>query len=127
VTLDGIQAALVGRVGSDAVLRFTQAGTPMVRVAVAVSDSHAGTQWLSIVRFGNGAEDLVERLRKGTLVIAEGKLRLASWTASDGAEHHGLNLYATRLEAFPTSGSTSSTSRSTSSTSWLHATGRLRT
>jgi single-stranded DNA-binding protein len=98
----GIHAAFVGRCRSDPELRKTGAGKPFLRFYAVVEDRDRDgketSQSVSVAYFGEEAEERAAELRNGGSVYAEGGLRLASWTAADGTERHGLNLTAWRLE-----------------------------
>ena len=71
------KAILLGRLGSDAETRFTQNGTPVSRVSLAMNrqwtDSdkqvHEETDWMSIVIWNK--ENLATYLTKGTKLYVE--------------------------------------------------------
>jgi single-strand DNA-binding protein len=99
--MDGLHVAFVGRTGTDAELRWTQNGTPLVNVSVLVQDSKAADgagQWVRVGHFGDAAEMLAEQLTKGVECYVEGRLKMNTWTASDGTPRSGLNVTAWRLE-----------------------------
>jgi single-strand DNA-binding protein len=73
------KAILVGRLGADAETRFTQNGTPVSRVSLAMNrqwtDSdkqvHEETDWMSIVIWNK--EKLATYLTKGSKLYVEGR------------------------------------------------------
>ena len=70
-----IEAAFIGRVGSDPELRTSQAGKPWCRFSVAVGESD-DMQWINVAAFGEVAERLCGQLAKGDRAYVEGTLRL---------------------------------------------------
>lgn len=76
------QVILLGRVGSDPELRYTQSGTASVSISLATSRNrkdaagewHEETSWHRLKAFGKQAEVLGERLKKGELLFVEGRL-----------------------------------------------------
>lgn len=78
--------SLTGNLGSDAELRTTQAGTPVLSFSLGVSDRvkkgddwGEHTNWISCVLFGNRATGIAKHLTKGTKVAVYGKLRTSSY------------------------------------------------
>ena len=103
--MNGVHAALIGRCGQDAEVRFTQSGTMLPSVSVAVTDTKAGeatpTEWVKVTRFAADNEDLealARRLPKGAECYCEGRLRLQEWQGKDGELRHGLSLTAWVLQ-----------------------------
>jgi single-strand DNA-binding protein len=98
VTLDG-------NVGRDPELTFSKTGKPFARFSVAVTDrvkvgdndwQDGDTTWYEITVFGKQAEDLIEedRLRKGSKVVLQGRLKLDKWEGRDGEERSTLAVVA---------------------------------
>ncbi len=79
-------------------MRYTQTGKAMVTFSVAVDDAKraesADTEWVRVVIFGELAEQLQQRMVKGTHVYVEGRCKLNRWEGQDGAERSGLELIA---------------------------------
>jgi single-strand DNA-binding protein len=92
--VNGITAALTGRLGSDAELKYTAQGTAMTTFSVAVDDAKKGEQaeWIRTTVWGEQAEDLAARLVKGTHIYLEGRLRLETWTTREGEQRSTLKL-----------------------------------
>jgi len=90
--MNGIEAALEGRVGQAPTMRTSKAGKPWCTFSVAVGADDNLT-WVGVSAFGKQAEDL-EGLEKGVRIYVEGRLTLETWTASDGAQRTGLKLAA---------------------------------
>lgn len=77
---------LVGRLTKDAELSYTNAGTAICRMSIAVNESvKKDGEWVDDVSFfdlnlwGSRAECLEPYLKKGQQLIAEGRLRQERW------------------------------------------------
>lgn len=96
--MNGITAALTGRLGSDGELKYSANGNAYVAINVAVDDAKkaesAATEWVRATVWGEQAEQLAPRLAKGTAVYLEGRLRLENWTTRDGEQRSTLKLSA---------------------------------
>jgi single-strand DNA-binding protein len=93
------KAIIVGRLGADPEVRYTQDGSMVTNFRVAtdmVGKNKAGekekkTEWHRIATFGKLAEICGQYLVKGSLVYIEGWLRTTSW------EKDGNRFYATDI------------------------------
>jgi single-strand DNA-binding protein len=96
--MNGITAALTGRLGGDAELKYTANGTVMATFSVAVDDAKKAegepAEWVRVTVWGEPAEDLAPRLMKGTAVYLEGRLRLETWMTREGEQRSTLKLSA---------------------------------
>jgi single-strand DNA-binding protein len=87
---------LVGNLGRDPEVRTTQAGSKIVNLSLATSDTwndrssgerKERTEWHRIVIFNERLADVAERyLRKGRKVYVEGALETRKWTDQSGQE-----------------------------------------
>lgn len=93
---------IVGRLGRDPEVRYTQDGRAVANFNVATSeqwkDRDSGekkekTEWHRVVAFGRLGEICGEYLAKGRLVYVEGKLQTRSW------EKDGVTRYTTEIVA----------------------------
>ncbi len=92
---------LIGYLGSDPEIRYTQQGEAIARTRIATSENwkdNAGvkqekTEWHNVIFFGNLAEITGEYLKKGSLAYIEGRLQTRSW------EKEGETRYATEIVA----------------------------
>ena len=97
------KAILVGRLGADAETRFTQNGTPVSRVSLAMNrqwtDSdkqvHEETDWMSIVIWNK--ENLATYLTKGTKLYAEGRVQTRSYDDKEGVKRYVTEVVAENL------------------------------
>jgi single-strand DNA-binding protein len=97
--MNGVHCAFTATLGQDPELKYTATGKALLVLSVAVTENRPGgdgaeTTWLRVSVWEQQAEDLAVQLGKGGEVYVEGRLRLASWTAADGTERHGLNCSA---------------------------------
>lgn len=95
---------LVGRLGSDPELKYTQGGQAIARFSIATSeqwkDKNSGqmqekTEWHRIVVWGKMAEICGQHLSKGRQVYIEGKLQTRSWED----QQSGQKKYSTEVVA----------------------------
>ena len=93
---------IIGRLGADPELRYTQAGQPICSLRIATDESYTDkdgnrverTEWHSVVAFQRSAENCNQYLRKGSLVYVEGKLSTRKWQ-----DHKGQDRYTTEIRA----------------------------
>ena len=106
---------LIGNLGRDPEVRFSQDGKKIVNFSIATSetwkDKTSGerrekTEWHRIVIFSDGLAGIAERfLKKGSKVYLEGALQTRKWTGNDGIEKYttevilqGFNSTLTMLD-----------------------------
>jgi single-strand DNA-binding protein len=96
---------IIGNLGRDPELRYTQRGTAMCTFSVAVSrpgrlDDATGlraeeeTEWFSVVAWDKLAETCSQYLGKGQKVYVEGRLQTRSWEAQDGQKRSRVEVLA---------------------------------
>lgn len=88
---------LIGHLGQDPEVRYTQAGTAVTNFSVATTekwkDKNSGelqerTEWHRCECWGKSAERAGEWLSKGTLVYVEGKLQTDKWQDREGQDRY---------------------------------------
>ena len=106
---------LVGNLGRDPEVRFTQDNKKIVNLNLATSDSwkdkntgekRERTEWHRVVIFSDGLANIAEKyLRKGSKVYIEGQLQTRKWQGQDGQEKYttevvlqGFNCAMTMLD-----------------------------
>lgn len=94
---------LVGRLGGDPEIRFTQTGKSVASFSLVTSKStkqpdntwvESETTWYRVEAWDSLGENVVESLRKGDQVIVVGRLFMDSYTAKDGSEKQSLKVNA---------------------------------
>lgn len=100
------KAMIIGYLGKDPELRYTNTGTAVVNFSVATSetwtDKQTGnkmkkTEWHQIVAWRKLAEICNEYLTKGRQVYVEGQLQTRSWE-KDGIRRYTTEIHATSVE-----------------------------
>lgn len=86
---------LIGRLGQDAEIKYTQNQKPVTTLSVATSDySKDGgevTTWHRVVVWGKTAENCA-RLTKGEMVYVEGQIKNRSYD-KDGQKHYITEIH----------------------------------
>jgi single-strand DNA-binding protein len=97
---------LIGRLGSDPVLRETKTGAVVVHFPVATSrrvkstepseeePKTEETQWHRIVAWGRQGEACAQYLKKGQKVYVEGSILSRKYEAKDGTEKMSFEVIA---------------------------------
>jgi single-strand DNA-binding protein len=97
---------LIGRLGSDPELRYTQSGTAVSRFSLATNDVWKDRQtserkektvWHKVVVWGKLAETISEYLSKGRQVFVEGRLDSRSWEDDQGQKRYIVEVIADRV------------------------------
>ncbi|MCB1214397.1 MAG: single-stranded DNA-binding protein [Deltaproteobacteria bacterium] len=96
---------LIGNLGQDPELRFTQGGTPVANFSIATNESWTSregnreerTEWHHIVVWGKTAELCKEFLSKGRTVYIEGRLQTRDWTDKDGHNRRSTEIVAQQV------------------------------
>lgn len=85
----------IGRLGRDAEVRHTQAGTPITTFAVAIDEGFGErktTTWIDCAMFGERGEKVASYIRKGDRIGVTGSIRLDTYTTRDGVEKSKVAL-----------------------------------
>jgi single-strand DNA-binding protein len=99
------KAIIVGNLGNDPEVRYTQGGAPVANFSVATSEEwtdkngkkREATEWHRIVVWRKLAEICGEYLEKGRQVYVEGKLQTRSWE-KDGVTHYTTEIIADTVQ-----------------------------
>ena len=93
---------LVGNLGRDPEMRYSQNGTPITNLTLAVNRRRRGqdgqyqdeTSWFRVTLFRQQAENANEWLRKGNKVLVEGELSIRNFTNAEGVERTTVEINA---------------------------------
>ena len=93
---------LIGHLGSDPELRYTESNVPVANFNMATNESYKDqngnlverTEWHRIVAWRKLAELFGEYLKKGSKVYIEGKLQTRSWEDKDGNKRYTTEIVA---------------------------------
>ena len=95
---------VIGNLGADPEVRYSQGGTALCNLRVAVTerrkegDSFADhTEWFTLICFGKTAENAQRYLKKGRQVYAEGRFQARKWTDKEGAARTSLEVVCDKL------------------------------
>lgn len=98
---------LIGFLGADPEVRYTQEQEAVARVRIATSETwkkngekHEKTEWHNVVFFGKLGEIAGEHLKKGSLVYVEGRLQTRSWE-KDGETRYTTEIVAESMKMLP--------------------------
>jgi len=98
---------IVGNLGNDPDVKYTQGGTAITTISVATSESwkdkqtgeqQERTEWHRVKFFGKLAEIAGEYLRKGSQVYVEGSLRTDKYTDKNGTERYTTDIIASEMQ-----------------------------
>jgi single-strand DNA-binding protein len=96
---------LAGRLTRDPEIKYTQGGTAIADLSLAVSrfwkndqgENQEDTTFVDITAFGKIAELVSKNLRKGSPIFIEGRLKLEQWE-KDGKKHSRLKVVAESMQ-----------------------------
>ncbi len=103
----GIETAFWGVLGQDPELKTSKTGKAFASFGCAVTVGEADngkdvSQWVRVACFGETAEKLAGRAKKGDRVYCEGTLTLNTWNdKATGEVKTGLNVAAWKCEKVP--------------------------
>lgn len=96
---------LLGNLGSDPELRFTQGGQAVLNLRLATTESYLDkdkvrrerTDWHNVVVWGKRGEALAKILGKGSSIFVEGSLRTSSYDDRDGNKKYKTEIIASNV------------------------------
>ncbi|UQA61144.1 single-stranded DNA-binding protein [Polyangium aurulentum] len=96
---------LLGNLGADPELRFTQGGQAVLNLRLATTESYLDkdkvrrerTDWHSVVVWGKRGEALAKILAKGSSIFIEGSLRTSSYDDRDGNKRYKTEVIANNV------------------------------
>jgi len=107
------KAILIGNLGADPEIRYTQSGTQVATFRIATTERWKGqngqvqenTEWHKIVAWGKLAEICGEYLNKGSKVYIEGKIQTRKWQDQNGHDKYTTEIIARDLKMLSPRGS----------------------
>ena len=93
---------ILGRLGTAATLRYTPGGVPVCNFSVAVNrrwkdtegNAHEETTWFKVVTWQGLADTCAQYLKKGRLVLVNGRIRTRQYQDPDGVTRQAWELVA---------------------------------
>ena len=92
---------LIGNLGRDPEMRYTQGGEPIANFSLATNESWTDrsgqkqerTEWHRVEVFGKPAQVVRDYLTKGRQVYVEGSIRYDEWTDKDGNKRNTTKIH----------------------------------
>jgi single-strand DNA-binding protein len=104
---DGLnRVILIGNLGQDPELRFTQSGQGVLSLRMATTESYFDnttkerkerTEWHTVVVWGKRGEGLNKILSKGSRICIEGRLQTRSWEDKSGNKRYTTEVNANNV------------------------------
>ncbi|NUQ77396.1 MAG: single-stranded DNA-binding protein, partial [Polyangiaceae bacterium] len=96
---------LLGNLGADPELRFTQGGQAVLNLRLATTETYLDkdkvrkerTDWHNVVVWGKRGEALAKILGKGSSIFVEGSLRTSSYDDRDGNKRYKTEVVASNV------------------------------
>ena len=96
---------LLGNLGADPELRFTQAGQAVLNIRLATTERYMDreknwqerTDWHNVVVWGKRGEALAKFLAKGSSLFVEGSLRTSSYDDREGNKRYKTEIIANNV------------------------------
>lgn len=100
------RVVIMGNLGQDPELRYTQSQTPVCTLNVATTDYRNGpdgqrqefTDWHRVVVWSKQAENCAKYLSKGRSVLVEGRLQTRSWEDKQGQKRYITEIVANTVQ-----------------------------
>ncbi len=116
---------LIGRLTADPQLRTTSSGSPVASFSVATNrvwtnkagEKQEDAEFHNIVIWGRQAEIVNQFLKKGALVMIEGRLQTRTWEGKDGQSRKTTEIIGERVQFGPRSSSVQASASSSASPS----------
>src|SRR5690625_2768372 len=94
------KATLLGRLGADPEVRYTQANTAVATLSLATSmrykdkngERQENTEWHRITAWGKLAEICQKYLTKGSQIYLEGYIQTRSWEDKEGIKRYTTEI-----------------------------------
>jgi single-strand DNA-binding protein len=103
---DGLnRVMLIGNLGQEPELRYTQSGQAVLNLRMATTESFANrdgerqerTEWHTVTVWGKRGEALGKILAKGSKIFVEGRLQTRSWDDKQGNKRYSTDVVATEI------------------------------
>jgi single-strand DNA-binding protein len=106
------KAMLIGRLGQDPEVRYTQSNTAVATLSLATNERYKDsngewqerTEWHRVVAWGRLAEICQQYLSKGSQVYVEGPIQTREWEDREGQKRYTTEIKALTLTMLDTRG-----------------------
>ncbi len=97
---------LIGRLGKDPEVRYSQSGQAIANMTLATDESYTDqngnkvdkTEWHKLVAFGKQAELVEKYLHKGSLIYVQGALQTRKWQDQQGQDRYTTEVKLQRVQ-----------------------------
>jgi len=97
---------LIGNLGRDPELRYTQSGQAVANFSLATTDRFSNregdrqerTEWHRVTVWGKTAENCAQYLNKGRSVYVEGRLQTREWEDKEGQKRRTTEVIAQTVQ-----------------------------
>lgn len=97
---------LVGHMGQDPKVNYTQSGIAVANLSVATSMRIKGadgqytdkTEWHKVTAWDKTADFCGKYLHKGSMVLVEGRIETRKWQDKDGQDRYSTEIVANRVQ-----------------------------
>ncbi len=97
---------LIGHLGADPEIRYTQGGAPVATLRLATNEAWTNksgqkeqrTEWHRIVAWSKLAELVGQYLSKGRQIYVEGRLQTRSWDDKEGNKRYTTEVVASTIQ-----------------------------
>ena len=97
---------LIGNLGADPTVRFTQSGAAVANFNIATTERYNDrngerqerTEWHRIVMFGRQAEIAQQYLKKGRQVYIEGRLQTREWEDKENVKKYTTEVVCINMQ-----------------------------
>lgn len=97
---------IIGRLGADPEVRYTQNNTAVANIRVATNERYRDsngelqetTEWHRVVAWGRLAETCQQLLKKGSQVYFEGPVQTRSWEDKEGQKQYMTEIKALSMQ-----------------------------
>ncbi|TVR16134.1 MAG: single-stranded DNA-binding protein [Balneolaceae bacterium] len=127
------KAMIIGRLGQDPEVRYTQSNTAVATLSVATSERYKDrngelqekTEWHRVVAWGRTAEICQEYLKKGSLAYFEGPIQTREWEDKDGQKRYTTEIKALSMQMLDSRGGGGAPSQSSKQSNKQTATAEI--
>lgn len=106
------KAMIIGRLGQDPDVRYTQSNTAVANMSIATSERYKDksgewkekTEWHRVVAWGRTAEICQEYLKKGSQVYIEGPIQTRQWEDKEGQTRYTTEIKALQMTMLDSKG-----------------------
>ena len=113
------KAMIIGRLGDDPDVRYTQSNTAIANMSIATSERYKTkegekkerTEWHRVVAWGRLAEICQEYLRKGSKVYIEGQLQTRKWEDKEGNTKYSTEIRGYKMLMLDSKGESNAPSK----------------